>query len=36
MIAHSSSSQAHQVDVAVFVFTTTLCAMGALLLPLVG
>ncbi len=27
---------AHQADVAVFIVTTTLCALGALMLPLAG
>lgn len=27
---------AHSADVAVFVITTTLCALGALMLPLAG
>ena len=27
---------AHSADIAVFVITTTLCALGALMLPLAG
>lgn len=36
MFAQISSYLVHHVDAAVFVFTTTICAVGALLLPLVG
>ena len=30
------STRPHPADVAVFVITTTLCALGALILPLAG
>jgi hypothetical protein len=31
-----STDSAHSADVAVFILTTTLCALGALMLPLAG
>lgn len=31
-----SNHKPHPADVAVFVITTTLCALGALMLPLAG
>lgn len=34
--AASPSAKPHPADVAVFVITTTLCALGALMLPLAG
>lgn len=36
MFSHISSFMAQHVDAAVFVFTTTICAVSALVLPLVG
>ena len=36
MSAKSKPAQPHPADVAVFVITTTLCALGALMLPLAG
>ena len=36
MFAQISTYLVHHVDAAVFVFTTTVCAVGALLLPQVG
>lgn len=33
---HAASSHAHAADVAVFVVTLTLSALGALILPLAG
>jgi hypothetical protein len=32
----SHKHAAHPADVAVFILTTTLCALGALILPLAG
>jgi hypothetical protein len=32
----SPKHAAHPADVAVFIITTTLCALGALMLPLAG
>jgi hypothetical protein len=34
--AEKPVAQPHPADVAVFVVTTTLCALGALMLPLAG
>jgi hypothetical protein len=34
--SHHSDDRAHGADVAVFILTTTLCALGALMLPLAG
>ncbi len=34
--AASPSAKPHPADVAVFIVTTTLCALGALMLPLAG
>ena len=36
MFAHFSALLAHHADAAVFILTTTMCAVGGLLLPLVG
>ncbi len=37
MSAKQPAAQAvHTADLAVFIFTTTLCALGALMLPLAG
>ena len=36
MSAESKVANPHPADVAVFVVTTVLCALGALMLPLAG
>ena len=36
MFTQISNYLVHHVDAAVFIFTTTICAVGALFLPLVG
>jgi hypothetical protein len=36
MFAQISNFMAHHADTVVFVFTTTICAFGAMVLPLVG
>jgi hypothetical protein len=36
MSAEKPAANPHFADVAVFVVTTALCALGALMLPLVG
>ncbi len=36
MFAQEINYLVHHADAAVFIFTTTICAVGALCLPLVG
>ena len=36
MLTHLSAYLVHHADAAVFIFTTTICAVGMLFLPLVG